>query len=132
MTREQIKEHFALRREMALSQETLKSLCDAASPGAQVLTGMPHAPGVTDKTGDLAAEIADMESEIEGMEKALAAEEPEIEAFIREIRNSRTRMIFRLRLLRGMTWKEVASVLGKWNTAKSCQDAFWSYVDFHC
>ena len=124
MTREQIKEHFALRREMALSQETLKSLCDAASPGAQVLTGMPHAPGVTDKTGDLAAEI--------GMEKALAAEEPEIEAFIREIRNSRTRMIFRLRLLRGMTWKEVASVLGKWNTAKSCQDAFWSYVDFHC
>ena len=35
-------------------RESLLDLQEAAVPGAQVLTGMPHTPGVKDKVGNLA------------------------------------------------------------------------------
>ncbi|MBQ9348710.1 MAG: DUF1492 domain-containing protein [Oscillibacter sp.] len=131
MTREQLNQHIALRRERRQAEEILASLRASASPGAQVITGMPHSRGTTDKTGDLAAEIVDVEEQIERLDREIAEREPEIEVYIRGIRSSRTRTIFRLRVLRGMSWKEVASVLGRWNTSSGVRTAFYAYVRTH-
>ena len=59
MTLKELNGHFVLRERLARAKEMLASLQAAACPGAQVLTGMPHAPGVSDKVGDLAVEIAE-------------------------------------------------------------------------
>ena len=128
MTREQLYNHFALRQELKQAEEVLKALRAAASPGAQALTGMPHAPAVTDKTGDLAAEIVDMEQEVQRIHAAIAQEEPEILQFISRISNSRTRTIFRLRLLHGLSWKEISTLLGRWTNASSVSSAFYAWL----
>ena len=65
MTLKELNGHFVLRERLARAKEMLASLQAAACPGAQVLTGMPHAPGVSDKVGDLAVEIADLEGRIQ-------------------------------------------------------------------
>ena len=129
MTREQIKNHFILRRDLKEAREILKSLREAATPGAQALTGMPHAPGVNDKTGNLAAEIVDMESEIRKLKAKIAEQEPEIEEFIQGIRSGKIRTIFRLRLLNGFSWKEVSAILGKWSTADSVSATYYAYLN---
>lgn len=128
MTREQLNQHIALRREKRQAEEILASLRASASPGAQVLTGMPHGTGTSDKTGDLAAEIVDVETQIDRLEQEIAEQEPEINEFIGKIRNSRTRTIFRLRLLKGYSWKETASVLGRWSSANSVSSTFYAWL----
>ena len=73
---------------------------------------MPHAPGVSDKVGDLAVEIADLEGRIQILMNELSLEESKINLFISAIENDQTRMIFRLRFLRCLTWGEVAAIIG--------------------
>ena len=62
MTLTELNQHLELLKTLSATKEMLQSLRDAAYPGAAVITGMPHTPGVKDKVGDLASEIADAES----------------------------------------------------------------------
>lgn len=70
---------------------------------------MPHTPGIKDKVGDLAAEIVDMDARVGFLEEEVKASEGQIMPFIQGIDDDQTRLIFRLRFLRGLAWKEVAS-----------------------
>ena len=72
MTLDELNRHFNLITELKKAKEMLQSLWNAAYPGGQVLTGMPHAPGVKDKIGDLGIEIADLKTEIEEAEAQVA------------------------------------------------------------
>ena len=127
MNLEDLNRHLALREKLDKAQELLISLRAAASPGTAKLTGMPHAPGVKDKVGDLAIEIADLSSRIEFLNAELARQEPEIEDFIAEIEDLQTRIIFRLRFLRGLSWKEISQVLGKFTSENSVKTACYRY-----
>lgn len=106
----------------------LQSLRDAACPGAAVLTGMPHAPGVKDKVGDLAAEIVDMDARVGWLEAEVKASEESIMPFICGIDDDQTRLIFRLRFLRGLAWKEVAAVIGGRNSEDSVKMVCYRYL----
>ena len=68
MTLAELNWHFALRDKLEKARETMATLRQKALPGASALTGMPHTPGVSDKVGDLAAEIADMDAYIQYIE----------------------------------------------------------------
>lgn len=127
MTLEDLNQHLALREKLDKAQELLISLRAAASPGTAKLTGMPHAPGVKDKVGDLAIEIADLSSRIEFLNAELARQEPEIEDFIAEIEDDQTRLIFRLRFLRGLSWKEISQILGKFTSENSVKTVCYRY-----
>lgn len=106
----------------------LQSLRDAACPGAAVLTGMPHTPGIKDKVGDLAAEIVDMDARVGFLEEEVKASEGQIMPFIQGIDDDQTRLIFRLRFLRGLAWKEVASVIGGRNSEDSVKMVCYRYL----
>ena len=108
--------------------EMLQSLENAAHPGAQSLTGMPHAVGVTDKVGDLAVEIADLKNRIRALQAELDREETKLNRFISTIENDQTRTIFRLRFLRRLTWGEVAAVIGGRNTEKGVKNICYRYL----
>ena len=51
---------------------------------------MPHAPGISDKVGDLAVEIADLKGQIALLREEIAMEEQKVSAFIGTIENDQT------------------------------------------
>lgn len=105
MTLQELNRHFELRERLDKANEMLDALRAAACPGAQVLTGMPHSTGVKDKVGDLAVEIADMDTRIQFLEDEIKTGEETILPFIRSIEDDQTRLIFRLRFIRGLHGK---------------------------
>lgn len=127
MTLTELNRHFELREKLEKAQETLAILRQRAHPGAAALTGMPHTPGVSDKVGDLAAEIADMDAYIAIIEAEVEAGEVSVLAFIQGIEDVQTRLVFRLRFIRGLTWKEVSQVLGDYTTEKSVSEMCYRY-----
>ena len=129
MTLDELNQHLDLITELAKANEMLQSLWNAAYPGAQILTGMPHTPGVKDKIGDLASEIADLETEIEQLKKDIDLSAGKVTAFIAEIPDVQTRMIFRIRFCRGLAWKEVAKVLGGGNSEASVKSLCYRYLE---
>lgn len=129
MTLQELSQYFKLQEQLARDEEILESLRATACPGAQVLTGMPHAPGVRDKVGDLAVEIADMESQVERLQERVAQAEIRVSDFISTIENDQTRMVFRLRFLRCLTWGEVAAVIGGRNTENGVKSICYRYLE---
>lgn len=129
MTLQELSRHLKLRERLARDEEILKSLEATAYPGAQAFTGMPHTPGVSDKVGDLAAEIADMKEQIRLLAAEIAQEEATVTAYINTIKDGQTRMIFRLRFLRCLTWAEVATVIGGRNTEAGVRMACYRYLN---
>lgn len=123
MTLEDLNQHLGQIEELEKSQELLISLRNAAHPGAAVMTGMPHAPGVKDKVGDLATEIADLTEMIRHLEQQIAVQEPRILEFLTGVEDNRIRMMLRLRFVRGLSWKEVASIMGRWTTTNGVKSA---------
>lgn len=128
VTLEKLSRYYRLHIRMEQNLETLKALEAAVHPGAQRLTGMPHAVGVSDRIGDLAVEIADLRGRIKMLQIELDREEEKLNLIINTIDNDLTRTIFRLRFLHCLTWKEVAVVVGGRNTEKSVKNICYRHL----
>lgn len=129
MTLTELNDHRELVVALKQSNEILQSLWNAAYPGGQVTTGMPHAPGVKDKVGTLAAEIADLETDIERLEEQIETSAVEVNAFLSGISDVQTRVVFRLRFCQGMEWKSVAATLGGGNSEASVKSRAYRYLE---
>lgn len=127
MTKEELSYHAELKKQLAADLELLAFLETVAGPRAQHLDGMPRAPGARDPAGDLAADIADLKMEISELEAEAARSEAKIVDYITAIKDARTRMIFRLRFIRGMAWKEVAATVG-WITESGVKSICNRYI----
>ena len=108
MTKQDLNRHLELVQQLEHCRELLTTLEAAAGPRAQRLDGMPHAPGIRDGVGDLAAEIADTKAEIECLQAEI-----------------------RLRYIRGGTWKEVAALIGGGNTEQGVKNRAYRYIQAH-
>lgn len=128
MTLKALSRYYRLHMRLERNIEILESLEAAAHPGAQRITGMPHAVGVRDKIGDLAVEIAEMRERILSLRKELDREEAKLNRFISTIEDDQTRTIFRLRFLRCLTWGEVAAVVGGRNSENSVKCICYRYL----
>lgn len=128
MTKQDLDRHLELRQQLENDREMLAALEAAAGPRTQLLDGMPHTLGVGDPVSYLAVEIADMRETITRREAAVARSEMAVKAYIQTIEDSLTRMIFRLRFIRGMTWKEVAAAVGGRNTENGVKNVCYRYV----
>lgn len=117
MTLKELSQLYYLNREIEMDKRCLQELEAKALPGAQVLTGMPHAPGVTDKVGEYAAEIADLRGIIEAKHQQCLYERSRLERYISGIDDSLLRQIFTYRFVNGLPWRQVAACIGGSNTA---------------
>ena len=126
MTREDLNNLFELRARIDRAESMLVSLRSRSTPGAQVLTGMPHATGVQDKTGDYALEIMSLEEKIAGLRATLHQKEEEVSAFLAGIEDECIGTALRLRYVRGMLWKEVAYAVGQ--SKKSITNQCYEYL----
>ena len=110
MTIEELNVLFDLRAELEWLNTAKAQLMEAATSTTAKLNGMPHGSGVTDKVGGLATEIADLDSQIEEITAKSDAEEAQLASWIAGIRDPRTRLVFRLRFFRALSWKEIAKI----------------------
>ena len=74
-------------------------------------------------------EIADLKDQIAKLREEIEAEGQKVTAFISAIENDQTRMIFRLRFLRCLTWGEVAGVIGGRNTEAGVKNICYRYLE---
>lgn len=123
-----LSKYYNLVQRIHRAEEMLAGLQSAASPGAQLLSGMPHPPGVKDKIGDLAAEISDIQQLIRELKQIAEQERAKAVAYINNIDDEQTRMIFRLRFLHCLSWQEVAEIIGRKNTAAGIKSACYRYL----
>ena len=128
MTLQVLSRYYKLQKQLERNKEMLRSLYAAAGPGAQVLTGMPHASGSSDKVADLVMEMEDLEQRILALEFKCDQEKKKIQTYINKIHDDQTRMIFRLRFLHCMTWGEVAAVIGGGNTEVGVKVKCYRYL----
>ena len=128
MTLIELNRYFELVSNLARTKELLDNLRAAAYPASPTLTGMPHAPGVKDKVGDLAVEIADLETRTEYIQKEIEVQKSVVEEFVETIDDYYLRTIFRLRFKRGLSWKEVAIVVGGRNSEEGVKSACYRYL----
>ena len=111
--------YYKLHKQLEQNREMLSALYTAAGLGAQEISGMPHAQGVSDKVSGLVLEIEDLKNRIARLELKCAQEKKVLERLIATIEDDQTRMIFRLRFVHCMTWPQVAEAIGGRNTANS-------------
>ena len=128
---QELSKYYNLLQRIHRAEEILAGLQSAAIPGAQVLNGMPHAPGVKDRLGDLAAEITDMQRLIWELEQQAGQERAKVASYIDSIDDEQTRLIFRLRFLHCLTWQEVADIVGRRNTAAGVKMTCYRYFGTH-
>lgn len=128
MTLQELSKYYKLHERLERNWEMLSSLYVAAGLGTQVITGMPHAPGVSDKVGDLAIEIGDLQSRIDYLESKCAEEKKKLEKYIDGIKEDQTRMIFRLRFIHCMTWPQVAEAIGGRNTVSGVRSICYRHL----
>lgn len=123
MTRQDLEKHLKLRRQLMECRDILQNLKRSVGPGTQALTGMPHAPGVKDKVGDLATEITYMERRVAALQAKVDDQAVEVRNFIAGVQDDHLKIILSLRYIRGLTWIEVALVLGGRNTGSGVKSA---------
>lgn len=129
MTLQELNAVFRLKKQLEKNAEMLESLRAAAAPSSPALTGMPHAPGVKDKVADLAIEIAELEESSATIAAEIHKRERAVEDFIGGIENAQTRLIFRLRFLRALSWAQVAAVIGGRNTEEGVKTVCYRFLE---
>ena len=128
MTLQELSKYYKLHERLERNKEMLSSLYATAGLGAQVITGMPHAPGTSDTVSSLIIEIEDLKSRIDYLESRCAQEKKKLEEYIGVIKDDQTRMVFRLRFIHCMTWPQVAEAIGGRNTATNVKLICYRYL----
>ena len=128
---QELSKYYNLLQRIYRAEDILAGLQSAACPGAQKLNGMPAAPRVKDKLGDLAAEITDMQQLIEELKQAAEQERAKVAVYTNSIDDEQTRLIFRLRFLHCLTWAEVAEIIGRKNTASGVKMICYRYLGMY-
>ncbi len=115
---EKLNDHFDKVQNLNEAKE-LYATTEAKMLGAQALTGMPHGTGVSDKAGALAAALADISAQIAILKNKVKETEPFVEAYVNSIDRPTLRLIFRYHYLYGLSWTEIADILGPGTSAES-------------
>lgn len=119
MTLKELSQLYYLNREIEMDKKRLQELEVLAVSISPNLTGMPRSPGVSDKVGRYAAEIADLKGIIEAKHQQCLYERSRLERYIAGIDDSLIRQIFTYRFVNGLPWLQVAACIGGNNTADS-------------
>lgn len=131
MTLKELSQLYHLTREIEMDRRRLEELEAKAEPGAQRLTGMPHSPSPSNKLEDCAIEIAELREIIQPKLKLCVQERIRLERYISGIEDSVTRQIFVCRFVDGLSWDQVAEIVGGGNSAGSVKKICYRYLKKH-
>ena len=80
---------------------------------AHKLDGMPRGTDISDKVGNIAVAIADLEARIQHLEDEVYSTEDEIRDFAESFEDERLQMAIVSRFINGFTWGQTAELLGQ-------------------
>lgn len=110
MTLQELNAHLEIVQELQELQQIYDRLAMKAAPGAQRLDGMPRSSDPGDPTADLGVQLAELRTVIEQKKAEVRESEMLVAAFIEMINSDRIRWLFKLRFIRGLTWREVTDI----------------------
>ncbi len=119
MTLKELSQLYYLNREIDMDKKRLQELEAQAVSITPNLSGMPRSPGVSDKVGRYAAEIADLKGIIEAKHQQCLYERSRLERYIADLDDSLLRQVLTYRFVNGLPWEQVAACVGGGNTAGS-------------
>lgn len=113
MTKHELSQVYYLNSEIEMLRKELADLENQSIKGQQ-LTGMPSGKnGTGDPVGDRAAKIADLKHLIEINLDKLVIQRNRITEYIISIDDSMIRQILYLRYISCLTWRQVATYMGR-------------------
>ena len=127
MTSHELSQLYWLNREIEQEKKRLAELEAAATDTSVKITGLPHVPGISDKTA-IAAEIAESKAIIKAKTDLCVVEYNRLNRYIAGIDDSLIRQIMSLRYISGMTWVQVAMHIGGDNTPDGVRMAAKRYL----
>lgn len=113
MNKKELSQLYYLNREIEEQQRRLQELEELAISCTAHITGMPHGPGMDDKIGKYAAEIADLRGLLDLNLKKCFYELNRLNRYISSIEDSQMRMILSLRYINGLSWRQIALSIGE-------------------
>jgi hypothetical protein len=129
MTQKELGQYYWLCREIQMDEERLVELeAKAASLQSPSLSGMPHGNEVTSKVERYAVEIVDLQAIIAAKRLQCIHERNRLERFIADIPDSVTRIIFTLRCVDKLNWRQVAVRMGGPMTEENAKQLFSRYL----
>ena len=108
MTIKELSQLYYLNKEILQQRKRLSELEALSTNITPQISGMPHAPGISDKVAQCAEEIADLKALISLNIQKYWYERNRLERYISGIEDSLTRQVFTLRFVDGLTWVPVS------------------------
>lgn len=131
MTVKEMSQLYYLNREIEHLQQQLEELECLAEGTTQVITGMPHGSGTSDKVGRYAVRIADLRSMIDNRKARCWDELNRLNAYIDGVEDSLTRQILTLRYVNGLSWQQVADSVGGGISSDGVRKIQQRYLNSH-
>ena len=129
MTKTELKQIYHLNREIRMWQRELSRLREKSPIGSPDLSGEPHGSGISDKVGDMATTIADIELIIQGKLAEIQVQRKKVMDYIDGVEDSQMRQIITLRHVNCMKWNEIADEVG--GNEDSVRKAYCRYLKTH-
>jgi hypothetical protein len=126
MNLQELNQNIALHERLDRAYEMLESLQAKADIQATKMDGMPHGTDVSDKVGNIAISIADLEARIDEMEDMIAENDEKVRDFANTFEDERLQMIIQTRFISGFTWGATAELLGPKYTENSVKRLVYS------
>jgi hypothetical protein len=90
--------------------------------------GLPHVPEPSRTTENLSILLETQIADVNRLEAIVTESEKEIKAFVDSIPDNRTRVIFHLRFMCGLTWDAVAKMIGGGNKLSTIRSICVRYL----
>lgn len=127
MTKEKINELYKLNREAKMWQRELERLQCKSLVKGQEITGMPFVTGASDRVGELATTMADIEMVIRGILAKIQIQRKNIIEYIENIDDPELRQILYLRSVSCMNWYQIAKELGEGYSADAVKQRYYRH-----
>lgn len=130
MTYRELRQISDLRHEIERDMHKLEELRRKAVSSTSVLSDSrtSHA-GVSDKVGNYAARIVDLEAETKRNLERLVKLETQITEFVNGIEDAHIRLLIKLHYIDGLPWYKVALQVGGGNTDQTVRQAVKRYLN---
>ena len=115
MTLQQLNGNRERHRQLDMAYEMLESLS---------MDGMPGKSDVSDCIGNIAIAIADLKNRISQLEDGIDIADNEIREFANSFEDVRIQQIIQHRFISGMTWEQIAELMGPQFSAHSLRQLF--------
>ena len=112
MTLQELNDNIKLHERLDRAYDMAQSLREKADLQAPVVDGLPHGTDVSDKVGNIAIAIADLDERINDLEDQLYLADDKVRRFANSFEDERVQAAIQLRYISGFTWEIVAELLG--------------------